>query len=242
MITLTILLIIALLCVLVGLPDRPADAGRCAGFPFCGRAGGCAGRISGRALYGHGNFPWPQHPDGRAGQLCGRVFVRPAGHPRLRQLFFLCHFGNRCLHLHLGRPEDLQVSFLDQYAAAFCCRSFRAECGGFAFPYKQNPRKPTSQANFRGFLFGATDLIRTGDLLITSELLYQLSHSSTLHICCNRQYFTIFLRCCQGRISCKRAAFAECFTKSYCILARRLYNRIDCAKGRAFCRKGRAAP
>ena len=27
-------------------------------------------------------------------------------------------------------------------------------------------------------IFGATDLIRTGDLLITSELLYQLSHSS----------------------------------------------------------------
>ena len=30
--------------------------------------------------------------------------------------------------------------------------------------------------------FGATDLIRTGDLLITSELLYQLSHSSTCDI------------------------------------------------------------
>ena len=28
------------------------------------------------------------------------------------------------------------------------------------------------------FLLGATDPIRTGDLLITSELLYQLSHSS----------------------------------------------------------------
>ena len=29
-------------------------------------------------------------------------------------------------------------------------------------------------------IFGATDLIRTGDLLITSELLYQLSHSSII--------------------------------------------------------------
>ena len=51
------------------------------------------------------------------------------------------------------------------------------------------------------------------DLLITSELLYQLSHSSTLHICCNRQYFTIFLRCCQGRISCKRGSFCRVFHK-----------------------------
>ena len=111
MITLTILLIIALLCVLVGCLTGLLTLVGVLASPFCGRAGGCAGRISGRALYGHGNFPWPQHPDGRAGQLCGRVFVRPAGHPRLRQLFFLCHFGNRCLHLHLGRPEDLQVSF-----------------------------------------------------------------------------------------------------------------------------------
>ena len=54
---------------------------------------------------------------------------------------------------------------------------------------------------------------RTHDLLITSELLYQLSHSSTLHICCNRQYFTIFLRCCQGRISCKRGSFCRVFHK-----------------------------
>ena len=30
------------------------------------------------------------------------------------------------------------------------------------------------------FLIGATDPIRTGDLLITSELLYLLSHSSIL--------------------------------------------------------------
>ena len=37
------------------------------------------------------------------------------------------------------------------------------------FRTKQNPRKPASQANFRGFFFGATDLIRTGDLLITSQ-------------------------------------------------------------------------
>ena len=62
-------------------------------------------------------------------------------------------------------------------------------------------------------VFGATDLIRTGDLLITSELLYQLSHSSTLHICCNRQYFTIFLLHCQGRISYKRGSFCGAFHK-----------------------------
>ena len=77
----------------------------------------------------------------------------------------------------------------------------------------KNPGKARHEATFPGFLFGATDLIRTGDLLITSELLYQLSHSSTLHICCNRQYFTIFLRPCQGRISCKRDSFCRVFHK-----------------------------
>ena len=43
---------------------------------------------------------------------------------------------------------------------------------------KKNPQKARHKATFWGFFFGATDLIRTGDLLITSELLYQLSHSS----------------------------------------------------------------
>lgn len=69
---------------------------------------------------------------------------------------------------------------------------------------QKDPEKLGHKPLFRVFHVGATDLIRTGDLLITSELLYQLSHSSTLHICCNRQYFTIFLRHCQGRISCER--------------------------------------
>ena len=44
----------------------------------------------------------------------------------------------------------------------------------------KNPRKVRREATFRGFYFGATDPIRTDDLLITSELLYRLSHSSTL--------------------------------------------------------------
>nr|DAU05357.1 MAG TPA: hypothetical protein [Caudoviricetes sp.] len=30
-----------------------------------------------------------------------------------------------------------------------------------------------------------------------------------MHICCNRQYFTIFLRPCQGRISCKRGQLLQ---------------------------------
>ena len=78
---------------------------------------------------------------------------------------------------------------------------------------QKDPEKLGHKPLFRVFHVGATDLIRTGDLLITSELLYQLSHSSTLHICCNRQYFTIFLRCCQGRISCKRGSFCRVFHK-----------------------------
>ena len=41
-------------------------------------------------------------------------------------------------------------------------------------------RKPTKQSAgcFMGFLTGAGDPIRTDDLLITSELLYRLSHTS----------------------------------------------------------------
>ena len=78
---------------------------------------------------------------------------------------------------------------------------------------QKDPEKLGHKPLFRVFHIGATDLIRTGDLLITSELLYQLSHSSTLHICCNRQYFTIFLLHCQGRISCKRGSFCRAFHK-----------------------------
>lgn len=49
------------------------------------------------------------------------------------------------------------------------------------------PKKPvvTDFKGWTSFLFhkyGATDPIRTGDLLITSELLYLLSHSSILII------------------------------------------------------------
>ena len=48
---------------------------------------------------------------------------------------------------------------------------------------KITPQKSASQANFRGVPFGATDPIRTDDLLITSELLYRLSHSSKFQFC-----------------------------------------------------------
>lgn len=44
---------------------------------------------------------------------------------------------------------------------------------------QKDPEKLGHKPLFRVFHVGATDLIRTGDLLITSELLYQLSHSST---------------------------------------------------------------
>ncbi len=70
----------------------------------------------------------------------------------------------------------------------------------------KNPGKARHEATFPGFLFGATDLIRTGDLLITSELLYQLSHSSRFYIFCNRQYSIIFPAFCQGRIFSFRPA------------------------------------
>ena len=47
---------------------------------------------------------------------------------------------------------------------------------------QKDPEKLGHKPLFRVFHVGATDLIRTGDLLITSELLYRLSHSSTCDI------------------------------------------------------------
>ena len=60
--------------------------------------------------------------------------------------------------------------------------SHPAICSSANEPPNKNPRKARREATFRGFYFGATDPIRTDDLLITSELLYRLSHSSTLHL------------------------------------------------------------
>ena len=90
------------------------------------------------------------------------------------------------------------------------CFFFAPFCGSVGFcavfflktpKYKQKILRTLRFSTQIRRIFGATDLIRTGDLLITSELLYQLSHSSTLHIFCNEQYSTIFQRICQGWIS-----------------------------------------
>ena len=43
---------------------------------------------------------------------------------------------------------------------------------------KRKPPKKYKKALHKEVLFGATDPIRTDDLLITSELLYLLSHGS----------------------------------------------------------------
>ena len=50
-----------------------------------------------------------------------------------------------------------------------------------------------------GLLLGATDPIRTGDLLITSELLYLLSHSSIFRIDTVYQVYPL-----PSREKCKR--------------------------------------
>ncbi len=48
-------------------------------------------------------------------------------------------------------------------------------------PYKSGDIvQKTPLHQYEAKVFGATDPVRTGDLLITSELLYQLSHSSIL--------------------------------------------------------------
>ena len=46
-----------------------------------------------------------------------------------------------------------------------------------------NNAKTKKQAQGLFFCFGATDQIRTGDLLITNQLLYRLSHSSMIFMC-----------------------------------------------------------
>ena len=109
----------------------------------------------------------------------------------------------------------LKSTLIRLYWRAFSLRHFAGSVGFCAVFFLKTPKYKQKilrtlrlSTQIRG-IFGATDLIRTGDLLITSELLYQLSHSSTLHICCNRQYFTIFLRHCQGRISCKRGKLLQ---------------------------------
>ena len=105
MITLTILLIVALLCVLVGcLTGLLTLVGVLASLFVGILVGALAGYLAGR-------FMGTETSLGRnilMGVLgsCGRVSVRPAGHPRFRQLFFLCHLGGRRLHLHLDRAKD----------------------------------------------------------------------------------------------------------------------------------------
>ena len=116
----------------------------------------------------------------------------------------------------LKNSVDTYTASAKRKDAARCLQGVGA-CGRISPARGDKLRLRTSsikkQHPFGCCFFGACGRIRTGDLLITSELLYQLSHSSTLHICCNRQYFTIFLRCCQGRISCKRGSFCKAFHK-----------------------------
>ena len=70
------------------------------------------------------------------------------------------------------------------FARFFCCIILQAALG-FALYFLKTPKYKQKILRTLRFstqirrIFGATDLIRTGDLLITSELLYQLSHSST---------------------------------------------------------------
>ena len=53
-----------------------------------------------------------------------------------------------------------------------------------------NNAKTKKQAQSLFFCFGATDQIRTGDLLITNQLLYRLSHSS-IDLNCKSIYYYI---------------------------------------------------
>ena len=66
-----------------------------------------------------------------------------------------------------------------------------------ALPGPEQKEKPRSRKNGLGAFAGATDPIRTDDLLITSELLYRLSHSSMLPGC-NANYCSIKVRLCQA--------------------------------------------
>ena len=93
-----------------GLSDGPVLTGGRDRFSGRRRAGGCAGRLCGRPLHGHGDFARPQHPHGHPGQLCGRIRVRPVRHLCHRQHHVLYHFSHRRLHLHLDRAEAVPLS------------------------------------------------------------------------------------------------------------------------------------
>ena len=84
-----------------------------------------------------------------------------------------------------------------------CCRqdhvakSVTKKFGVVLYKQEKAPRISQNLAIIRR-AFGATDPIRTDDLLITSELLYRLSHSSR-PMFCNVMYSTIKAGECQDR-------------------------------------------
>ena len=209
MITLTILLIVALLCVLVGcLTGLLTLVGVLASLFVGVLVGALAGYLAGRFM-GTETSLGRNILMGVLGSFVGEFLFGLLGiHASGSFSSFAISVVGACICIWIVQKISKSVfcNSMPPHSAAGVSGQGAA---ALLFCTKQNPRKPASQANFRGFFFGATDLIRTGDLLITSELLYQLSHSSTLHICCNRQYFTIFLRHCQGRISCKRSKLLQ---------------------------------
>ena len=81
-----------------------------------------------------------------------------------------------------GRKGVFIVAFGKKFPESFPMRIFED---------MPNKTKTPQPSGLRGFL-GATDPIRTDDLLITSELLYQLSHSSGSQILSTEEVYHTF--------------------------------------------------
>lgn len=102
MITLSILIVLALICAFVGcLMGLFSLVGLLVSLVIGVLVGALAGYIAGRFMGTETSFA-RNAVLGGTGQLRRRVSVRHGRHPRHRVLQFLCHLRPRRLRLHLG--------------------------------------------------------------------------------------------------------------------------------------------
>ena len=107
-----------------------------------------------------------------------------------------------------------------------CCKKCYKKFGAVLYKQEKVLRIPRNLAIIRR-TFGATDPIRTDDLLITSELLYRLSHSSR-PMFCNVMYSIIKAGECQDR----NLFFCANFLKSLHLPAQIQHPRCGTADGK----------
>jgi len=147
MITLTILLIVALLCVLVGcLTGLLTLVGVLASLFVGVLVGALAGYLAGRFM-GTETSLGRNILMGVLGSFVGEFLFGLLG---IHASGSFSSFAISVPASASGSARRFPSKFLYRYAAAFCCRSFRAGCGGFAFPHKQKPPKTGFKSQLSG--------------------------------------------------------------------------------------------